>query len=70
MTKLKISEMPAWETVAVVRGTSQEVTWYLAGTTPTWQGVPLTVVVLLEENNAARAVEIGQSLLQAVMEGK
>ncbi|HOD04208.1 MAG TPA: FtsW/RodA/SpoVE family cell cycle protein [Anaerolineaceae bacterium] len=70
VTKLKISEMPAWETVAVVKGTSQEVTWYLAGTTPTWQGVPLTVVVLLEENNAARAVEIGQSLLLAVMEGK
>ncbi len=70
VSRLENTQLPVWETVAVVRGTSQEVTWYLGGTTPVWQGVPLSIVVLLEDNNPGLAAGIGQQLLQHVMTGQ
>jgi cell division protein FtsW (lipid II flippase) len=41
----------------------QTLTWYLAGTTSEWQGTPLVIVILLEEDNPSFASEIGQSLM-------
>jgi hypothetical protein len=41
------------------------VTWFLAGTIPDWQGTPLTVVVVLEEDNIYLAQQAGRDLLQA-----
>ena len=43
--------------------TNPAFSWYLGGTLPDWQGVPLALAVLLEENNPSRAQAIGQSLL-------
>lgn len=39
------------------------VTWYVAGTQANWQGTPLTLVVVLEENDVALAELIGDSLM-------
>src|SRR5690606_25628443 len=39
------------------------VTWLIAGTLPDWQGVPLALVVVLEENNIPLAEFIGDNLL-------
>jgi len=39
------------------------VTWYIAGTLPDWQGTPLTLVVVLEENNIPLAEFIGNNLM-------
>jgi cell division protein FtsW (lipid II flippase) len=39
------------------------VTWYVAGTLPNWQGAPLTLVVVLEENNIPLAEFIGKNLM-------
>lgn len=39
------------------------VTWYVAGTLPDWQGAPLTLVVVLEENNIPLAEFIGKNLM-------
>lgn len=39
------------------------VTWYVAGTLPDWQGAPLTLVVVLEENNIPLAEFIGENLM-------
>lgn len=52
-----------WRTSAATGG--ETLTWYLAGTLPEAQGPPLTVVVLLENGDAAAATRIGLSLLQA-----
>jgi membrane peptidoglycan carboxypeptidase len=41
--------------------------WFLGGTLPDWGGVPLAVAVLLEEYNPQRALEMGESMLQAAM---
>ncbi len=47
--------------------TSQGYAWYIGGTLPGWQGVPLSIAVILEEDDPHRALEMGQSLLQAAM---
>jgi hypothetical protein len=39
------------------------VTWYVAGTLSDWQGAPLTLVVVLEENNIPLAEFIGKGLM-------
>ena len=41
------------------------VTWYLAGTLPTWNGAPLVVVVTLEEDAEPLAKRIGEGVLDA-----
>jgi len=43
-------------------------TWYLGGTLPDWQGSPLAVVVVLEEDDASLAQQIGDALLQSTMQ--
>jgi cell division protein FtsW (lipid II flippase) len=42
-------------------------TWYLSGTLPTWEGTPMTLVLLLEEDNPALASEIGAAVLDSAM---
>jgi cell division protein FtsW (lipid II flippase) len=64
------AESPYW----VIAGTAQEkgqvLCWYLSGTLPGWKGAPLTVVVLLEENNPTLAEIVGAGLLQSAVEAK
>ena len=43
-------------------------TWYLAGTLPDWNGTPLALVALLEENDPALASEIGGALINAALQ--
>ncbi len=47
------------------QGTRDEgpVIWYVSGTTPTWNGMPLMVVILLEENSPTTAKQIGDQVL-------
>ena len=66
---LEIQKLPYWQSTAVaVNGSEPPVTWYLGGTLPTWQGVPLAVAVLIEEDDPALATVIGQAVLKAVMQ--
>jgi len=39
------------------------ITWYIGGTLPEWQGSPLAVAIVLEENNPELALLLGQQLL-------
>jgi cell division protein FtsW (lipid II flippase) len=43
------------------------VAWFIGGTTPGWQGTPLAVVVVLENNNHLQARDIGLSVLEAAI---
>ena len=45
-----------------------DLTWYLAGTRPGWQGTRLGLVLVLEENNIALAREIGQLLMTIALQ--
>lgn len=53
-----------WEALGAAYSNQTPVTWYLGGTLSAWQGAPLAVVVVLEEDNPTLATEIGRVLLQ------
>jgi cell division protein FtsI/penicillin-binding protein 2 len=56
-----------WSHIGRASGKEGPVTWFIAGTPPNWQGTPLAVVVLLEEDNERYAQWIGQELLTGAM---
>lgn len=73
-TELADGEQSSWH--AVSAGTestgnsgeaSQSFAWYVGGTLADWQGAPLAIAVVLEENDPVRVLEMGQSLLQTAM---
>jgi cell division protein FtsW (lipid II flippase) len=55
-----------WATTAVSQGEST-VSWYLAGTLPSWRGAPLTLVVALESDDAGAVTRIGESIMGAAV---
>lgn len=62
------SQVPIWQRLArAPAGAGRVVTWYVGGTRPEWQGTPLGIAVLLEEDNPLAAEEIGQKVLMAAM---
>ncbi|HCK66725.1 MAG TPA: hypothetical protein DHW49_10720 [Anaerolineae bacterium] len=54
---------PYWSHVGQASLDETIVTWLIAGTLPDWQGVPLALVVVLEENNIPLAEFIGNNLM-------
>ncbi len=65
--RLPMSGLPAWETVASARLEENTITWYLTGTTPGWAGVPLTLALVLEEDDPLAAREIGAAVLNTIL---
>ena len=55
---------PVWQMISQVKDHNKTVTWYLAGTPSDWQGIPLTIVIALENDMPSEAERIAQSLLQ------
>jgi membrane peptidoglycan carboxypeptidase len=65
---LQATNLPIWQTIAVVpNGPDETVTWYIAGTPPNWGGTPLTLVILLESDDPTTAESIGQEIIQTVI---
>lgn len=54
---------PYWSHVGQASLHETIVTWLIAGTLPNWQGIPLALVVTLEENNIPLAEFIGDNLM-------
>lgn len=66
---LKDPDSPHWQIVSVVNTENdQNITWFVAGTIPDWQGQPTTVVVLLERNAPDLAEDIGLALLEQTIQ--
>ena len=59
-----IAGKPFWEHSGIQQGEGYAVSWYLAGTLQNWQGTPLAVVVVLEEENGEQARRIGRGVLE------
>jgi cell division protein FtsW (lipid II flippase) len=57
-----------WQSLARAGTATNPLTWYLAGTLPRWQGLPLVVVIVLEEDNTRQAELIGRELLRAAVQ--
>jgi cell division protein FtsW (lipid II flippase) len=64
MDQLAVPGRPYWQWTSTGRADEKPVTWFVAGTLPNWQGTPLTIVVVVEENQSSAARLIGQGLLQ------
>jgi hypothetical protein len=65
---LMVQGLPIWQSLArLPDGESRWVTWYVAGTLPEWNGVPMALAVLLEEDNPDLAVKIGQAVFMAAL---
>lgn len=47
--------------------TDRAAAWFIGGTTSGWQGTPLAVVVVLENNNRLQARAVGQAVLEAAI---
>ena len=62
--ELMVVGLPIWQWNISVTEVNQTYSWSLGGTLPDWQGAPLAVVVLLEENNPLEAGFIGETLLE------
>ena len=60
-------EVPTWETIGKAVEQDTKFTWYVGGTLPDWQGQPLAVAVVLEEDNATLAQFIGQNIFEAAL---
>jgi cell division protein FtsW (lipid II flippase) len=66
---LRAGEMPFWQSVARAQNTpGQAISWYLGGSLPDWTGTPLTIALLLEEDEPDHALEIGQQLLGSILQ--
>lgn len=61
---LMLSGQPFWQWNAGAGQDTKTISWSIGGTLPDWQGSPLAVAVLLEDNNQAWAAYIGQKLLE------
>jgi cell division protein FtsI/penicillin-binding protein 2 len=66
---LQVEGFPIWETIARVPAENGgSITWYLAGTLSDWNGAPLALAVLLEEDDSVQAQAIGSAMLRAALQ--
>ena len=66
---LAVDSLPAWQAVATTDNEpDQVITWYLAGTLPTWTGAPFSLVIILEDDAPEAAITIGQEMIEAVLQ--
>jgi hypothetical protein len=64
---LAVAGKSFWQHLARAPEGNTAVSWFLGGTLPGWNGAPLALAVLLEEDNPRLTEEIGQNMLQAAM---
>jgi cell division protein FtsW (lipid II flippase) len=61
--------LPIWQSISrTPNGSGQMITWYLAGTLPSWTGAPFSLVILLEEDDPETALAIGQAMMEAALQ--
>jgi cell division protein FtsW (lipid II flippase) len=68
-TLLADDELPIWQIVARTSNQQEQViTWYLAGTLPSWLGTPFTLVIVLEDDLPKEALQIGREMMEAALQ--
>lgn len=65
--QLTAPESLYWEATARALNGDKTIVWHMAGTQPSWSGSPMTLVVLLEEDDPATAQQIGSVLMQQAL---
>lgn len=67
VSSMQLNPLPAWYSVSRSYSTDQIFTWFIAGTLPGWQGSPLALAIVLEEDNPDAALKIGSTLLDQLL---
>ena len=65
---LQKPDMPIWQFTGLAQTDKGPVTWFMAGTNSVWQGIPLAMAVVLEENNPELAASLGDQLIEATLQ--
>jgi hypothetical protein len=66
---LSTPDLPFWEAVAVSDSENgEQLTWYMVGTTTNWQGAPLVLILILEEDSPGLAQEIGRQVINIAVQ--
>ena len=66
---LAVDHLPIWQAISTIPdGSGQMITWYLAGTLPSWSGAPFSVVILLEEDDPEAAQRIGRAMMASALQ--
>lgn len=65
---LSVPNSPTWQSLGTALTQEGPITWYISGTNPDWEGTPLALALVLEENNPLLAQEIGITLLQSTLQ--
>ncbi len=60
-------ETATWHTTASVPTSEGQIHWFVAGTTPDWQGTSLALAVVIEGGTAKETADLGSGLLDSVM---
>ncbi len=68
VSNLSSQDMPVWETVAAFSEGQTSLSWYVAGTLPTWSGSPLALAVLIEADDAPLVQSIGKTILASALQ--
>lgn len=61
---LRFQDQAYWQVVATAHTPKGLITWYLGGTLPDWQGTPMALALVLEEDSPILAEQIGQAMFQ------
>ncbi|MCA1953675.1 MAG: FtsW/RodA/SpoVE family cell cycle protein [Anaerolinea sp.] len=65
---LAANGLPIWEISANALGDEQQpIAWYLSGVQPSWQGTPLTLVIVLEDARPLQAAQLGHQFWQSLL---
>lgn len=65
---LRVADRPFWQFASSSNEKNKFFAWFVAGTYPNWQGTPLTLVILLEEERPALAKSMGEALLNEALQ--
>jgi len=66
---LSVANAPFWQSLGTAFTPDGPITWMLGGTRPgAWQGTPLALVIVLEEENPYSALTMGEQILRATIE--
>jgi cell division protein FtsW (lipid II flippase) len=65
---LQKPDAPIWQFTGLAQTDKGPITWFLAGTNNVWQGIPLAMAVVLEEDNPEFASSLGDQLIEATLQ--
>ena len=65
---LKSEEISGWEVTAQGVDAKSKVAWYVAGTPANWSGTPVTIVLVLENENPIKTRSIGRAIYNLAVE--